>query len=182
MAYQVNKTIVLVGMMGAGKTAVGQALARALSVPFLDSDQEIVRAANMEISEIFARDGEGFFRDRETEVISRLLASDPGVLSTGGGAFLASRNQDLIRQSGVSLWLRVDLDLLWERVRHKNTRPLLQTSDPRATLATLFAERVPSYSKADLVVDAQPEYSISRMVEEALAVLKTRPDVVKETP
>ena len=116
---RLKKTVVLVGMMGAGKTAVGTALARDLSVPFRDSDEEIVRAANRSIAEIFERDGEAFFRARETEVLGRLLHGNPCVLSTGGGAFLAAVNRDLIRKAGVSVWLRVDIDLLWQRVRHR---------------------------------------------------------------
>ena len=111
--WKLKKTVVLVGMMGAGKTAVGKALAVALHVPFLDSDAEIERAANMSIAEIFERDGEAFFRDRETQVIDRLLADECGVLSTGGGAFLAQRNRELISRKGVSVWLKVDLPILW---------------------------------------------------------------------
>ena len=112
------KTVVLVGMMGAGKTAVGTALARQLGVAFKDSDEEIVRAANRTIAEIFERDGEPFFRARETEVIARLLRGTPCVLSTGGGAFLAEANRSLIHDAGVSVWLKADLELLWQRVRH----------------------------------------------------------------
>ena len=179
MAYEVKKTIVLVGMMGAGKTAVGQALARALAVPFLDSDEEIRRAANMDIGEIFARDGEAFFRDREAEVIARLLESERCVLSTGGGAFLAERNRAAISGAGVAVWLDASLELLWERVRHKDTRPLLHTPDPRATLAEIYAQRVPVYALADLRVAAHPEFSISQMAEAVIEVLKTRPDVLE---
>ncbi len=180
MAYLVKKTIVLVGMMGAGKTAVGQALARALDVPFLDSDEEIKQAVNMEIADIFARDGEAFFRDREAEVIARLLETRQCVLSTGGGAFLARRNREKISSTGVSVWLRADLDLLWQRVRHKNTRPLLRTADPFATLSQIYKERVPTYAQADLVVDARPDYSIATMCDVVIEALKTRPDVVEE--
>ena len=181
MTYKVKKTIVLVGMMGAGKTAVGQALARLLDVPFLDSDVEIRRAAAMSIAEIFARDGEDFFRDREAEVIARLLASEPGVLSTGGGAWLAERNRNAVARAGVSVWLDAPLDLLWERVRHKDTRPLLRTPDPHATLAQLYRERVPIYRLADLRVAARPEYAIGDMAKRVVAALKTRPDVLEET-
>ncbi len=181
LAYDVKKTIVLVGMMGAGKTAVGQALARALAVPFLDSDEEIRRAANMDIAEIFARDGEAFFRDREAEVIARLLESERCVLSTGGGAFLAERNRQAIRAAGVAVWLNAPLELLWERVRHKDTRPLLRTPDPYATLAEIYAARVPVYALAELAVEARPEYSIPRMADEVIRVLKTRPDVLEES-
>lgn len=170
----------MVGMMGAGKTAVGTALARQLGVPFLDSDEEIVRAAHATIAEIFERDGEAFFRDRESEVIRRLLHGPPGILSAGGGAFLSERNRAEIAARGVSVWLRADLELLWQRVRHKTTRPLLRTSDPRATLERLYQERVPHYRQADLVVDASPDYSAEQMAMRVIEALKTRPDVLGE--
>ena len=177
---QLKKTVVMVGMMGAGKTAVGTALARLLKVPFRDSDEEISKAANRSIAEIFERDGEPFFRDREYEVIGRLLRSEPAVLSTGGGAFLATRNRDQIGLSGVSVWLRADLDLLWNRVRHKTTRPLLRTANPRATLTELYYARLPSYQMADIAVDAAADYSIEQMAQRVAAALKSRPDVLAE--
>lgn len=170
----------MVGMMGAGKTAVGQVLARELKVPFLDSDEEIVRAADRSIAEIFARDGEPFFRDREHEVIGRLLRGDPCVLSTGGGAFLSERNRAQINEAGISVWLRADLDLLWQRVRHKATRPLLRTPNPRGTLAGLYDARLPFYQLADLVVDAAAEYSVEQMAGRVVTALLTRPDVLQE--
>lgn len=178
--YKVKKTVALVGMMGAGKTAVGRALAQHLGVPFIDSDHEIEEAAQMKIAEIFARDGEPFFRDREAEVISRLLDSAPSVLSTGGGAFLAARNREAIHARGVSVWLDADLDLLWERVRHKSTRPLLHTDDPRATLAALYEARVPLYAKADLAVRADPAYAVADMRDAVIRALLARPDVLEE--
>ena len=180
MALVVKKPVVMVGMMGAGKSAVGRALATRLGVPFLDSDQEIETAAAMTVSEVFERDGEAFFRNREAEVIARLLATGPCVLSTGGGAYLREENRDRIHEMGVAVWLRADLDLLWERVRHKATRPLLRTADPKRTLAELYAARVGTYAKAELVVDAHPGYSISDMTAQVIRVLKTRPDVLGE--
>lgn len=179
LGYVLKKTVVLVGMMGAGKTAVGKMLAAQLPAPFLDSDEEIVKAANMSIAEIFARDGEPFFRDKEARVIARLLDGDPCVLSTGGGAYLAPGNRALIGEKGVAVWLRADLDLLWARVRHKDTRPLLRTGDPRATLAGLCAAREPFYAEAGLVVDADPAYSISDMTGVVIETLLTRPDVLE---
>ena len=176
---RLKKTVVLVGMMGAGKTAVGGALARHLGVPFLDSDDEIVRAANASIPEIFARDGESFFRARETEVLRRLLTGEPCVLSTGGGAFLSETNRALIAQSGVSVWLRAELDLLWQRVRHKSTRPLLRTANPRETLREIHDARVPVYALADLAVDSQADYSVDQMVRRVAESLATRPDVLE---
>jgi len=180
LAFRVKKSIVMVGMMGAGKTAVGQALAKRLGIDFLDSDEEIVKAANMSIAEIFTRDGEPFFRDRESEVIGRLLDSKRAVLSTGGGAFLADRNRDMITDKGVSVLLRADLPLLWNRVRHKDTRPLLRTTDPRKTLTDIYNARAPIYALADIAVDARPEYSIEDMCDAVIAALKTRPDVLEE--
>lgn len=180
MAWKVKKPIVLVGMMGAGKSAVGRTLAQVLGVPFLDSDHEIERAAAMSIAEVFERDGEAFFRARESEVLHRLMAAGPCVLSTGGGAFLSEDNRRLMHDEGVSVWLRADLELLWERVRHKATRPLLQTPDPKGTLAALYDKRVCLYAKADLVVDAHPAYSLGDMTKQVIRVLKTRPDVLEE--
>jgi shikimate kinase len=178
---RLKKTVVMVGMMGAGKTAVGMSLARLLEVEFVDSDEEIVRAADRSIAEIFERDGEPFFRARETEVLSRLLRGTPCVLSTGGGAFLADTNRRLIHESGVSVWLRADLDLLWLRVRHKNTRPLLRTANPRETLAALYQARVPLYEQADLVVESLADLSVDIMAQRVAAALMQRPDVLERT-
>jgi len=175
-----HKTVVMVGMMGAGKTAVGRALAARLNVPFLDSDAEIEAAANMTIPEIFERDGEPFFRDKETRVIERLLEEKPGILSTGGGAFLSAQNRANITAKGVSVCLVADLDVLWNRVKHKDTRPLLRSSDPRATLTNLYEDRMPIYAKADLKVVSDGETTIDAMVDRVLSVLLTRPDVLTE--
>ena len=178
MALTLHKTVVLVGMMGSGKSAVGQALARRLDVSFLDSDAEIEAAANRSIAEIFERDGEPFFRRRESEVISRLLDGEPGILSTGGGAYMAEANRAMISARGAAVWLRVDLDLLWARVRHKDTRPLLRTPNPRATLEEIMIERTPSYALADVVVDAHASYSIEDTAEKVVEALAARPDVL----
>jgi len=178
--YSLRKSVAIVGMMGAGKTAVGRALAARLGVEFLDSDAEIEAAANMSVPEIFTRYGEPFFREKEAQVITRLLASAPCILSTGGGAFLAESNRSAITEQGVSMWLDADVDLLWSRVRHKTTRPLLHTDNPRATLEDIFATRVPIYSLADLTVRSEPGLSIEDMVDRVIAVLLTRPDVAQE--
>lgn len=177
--FRLHKTVVMVGMMGAGKTAVGRALAARLQVPFLDSDAEIETAANMTIPEIFERDGEPFFRDKESQVINRLLDEERGILSTGGGAFLADRNRHMISAKGVSVWLNADLEVLWNRVRHKETRPLLRTGDPRATLGQIYNARVPIYQQADLSVRSTGEASIEQMVDRVIAVLVTRADVLE---
>ncbi|WP_420012187.1 shikimate kinase [Tateyamaria sp.] len=180
--YTLKKTIVMVGMMGAGKTAVGRGLSQRLDVPFLDSDAEIEAAADRTVPEIFERDGEAFFRAKETQVIARLLDEARGVLSTGGGAFLAEVNRANITARGVSVWLNADLDLLWQRVRHKDTRPLLRTPDPRMTLAEIYAARVPLYSLADVAVTSLPDLSIEEMVDRVIAVLLAdRPDVLERS-
>lgn len=177
--YDLHKTVVMVGMMGAGKTAVGRALAARLGVPFLDSDAEIESAANMTIPEIFERDGEAFFRSKESQVIGRLLDEKKGILSTGGGAFLSDANRQLISDKGASVWLRADLEVLWNRVRHKDTRPLLRTADPHATLRDLYEARVPVYAQADLVAESDGDTAIEDMVDRVLAALLTRPDVLE---
>ena len=176
---RLKKTVVLVGMPGSGKTAVGTALSRRLGVEFRDSDEEIVKAANRTIAEIFERDGEAFFREKEAQVIARLLSGPPGVLSTGGGAFLQQTNRASISRQGVSVWLDADLELLWARVRHKDTRPLLRTPDPKATLAALYEARVPFYAEADLTVKSLPGGSIEHMTERVIAALATRLDVLE---
>lgn len=176
---RLKKTVVLVGMMGAGKTAVGTALARNLGVPFRDSDEEIVKAAQRSIAEIFERDGEPFFRARETEVLLRLVKGEPCVLSTGGGAFLSEVNRAAIAGQGISVWLRADLELLWQRVRHKTTRPLLRTENPRETLRSLYEARVPHYAKADLTVDAAPDLSVEQMALRVIEALRGRDDVLE---
>ncbi len=176
---RLRRSVVLVGMMGSGKTAVGRALAARLNAPFLDSDTEIELAAHATIAEIFSRDGETFFRDREAEVIGRLLSGPPAVISTGGGAFMADRNRHSIAANGVSLWLDANLDVLWERVRHKETRPLLRTANPRATLTDLYDQRVPVYQLASLHVRVEPGYSIEDTTDRAIEMLRERSDVLE---
>lgn len=177
--HRLNQTIVLVGMMGSGKTAIGRSLAARLDVPFLDSDSEIEVAAQQTIAEIFERDGEGFFRKREAEVIKRLMAGSPSILSTGGGAYLAESNRYEIAQNGAALWLDASLDLLWERVRHKDTRPLLRTANPRQTLTDLFNERAPIYAQAQLRLAISPDASIEETTESAIALLEQHPTLLE---
>jgi shikimate kinase len=176
-----HRTVVLVGMMGCGKTAIGKALSTRLGVPFLDSDSEIEAAAHASITEIFARDGEAFFRDREAQIIARLLSGPPVILSTGGGAFLAERNRTEIDAKGVSVWLDAPLPLLWERVRHKETRPLLRTANPYETLKLLFEARVPVYQGAMLRIPVVAGSSIEQTTSKVVDILKTRPDVLEFT-
>jgi len=177
--YTLLKTVVMVGMMGAGKTAVGRALAQRLGVAFLDSDAEIEVAANRTVPEIFERDGEAFFRGKETQIIERLLIDKRCILSTGGGAFLSEQNRKNISAQGISVWLNADLELLWNRVRSKDTRPLLRTDDPKATLKKLYDQRVPIYSLADLTVGSATEYSIEDMVDQVIDALIASNDILE---
>ncbi len=177
--FQLKRTVVLVGMMGSGKTAIGRALAECLGVDFMDSDAAIEEAAAASIAEIFARDGEAFFRKREAEVVRRLLSGPPGVVSTGGGAFLLEDNRNAIAELGVSVWLNADLSTLWNRVRHKDTRPLLRTADPKATLKALYNERCPIYAQAALHVAVVHDASIDQTTQRVIDTLLTRPDILE---
>lgn len=166
-----RRTVVLVGMMGAGKTAVGRALAARLGVEMRDSDAEIVASAQLSIAEIFERYGEPFFREKESAVIARLLDGPPCILSTGGGAWLSEANRALLTRAAAVLWLQADLELLWQRVRHKTTRPLLRTASPRRTLAEIHAARDPVYALAPLKVHVDPAWSIEDTAERVMAEL-----------
>jgi shikimate kinase len=168
---RLRRTVVLIGMMGAGKTAVGRALATRLRVEMCDSDAEIVASSQLSIAEIFDRYGEPFFREKESAVIARLLERPPCILSTGGGAWMSEGNRRLLMSRAAVLWLKADLDLLWERVRHKSTRPLLQTEDPRGTLARLLEEREPIYGEAQITVAARTDWSIEQMAAAVHAAL-----------
>lgn len=148
-------TIVLVGLMGAGKTSIGKRLAERLGVRFVDADKAIEEAAGCTIADFFARHGEEEFRRGEERVIARLLGDPPCVLATGGGAFMSDDTRRRIRERALSLWLRADLDVLFERVARRSDRPLLQTEDPRQTLQALMDIRYPVYGEADLVVDSR---------------------------
>lgn len=172
MRRHLIRHIVLVGMMGAGKTAIGGELARRLGVPFRDSDAEIETAAAMTITEIFARDGEAFFRAREAEVLGRLLAGPASVISTGGGAFMQEGNRKAIGQAAVSVWLDCEIETLWQRVRQRPTRPLLQTADPKGTLIRLMEERAPVYGLADLRFRSQAGDSIETSTRRLLTALE----------
>ena len=149
------RSIVLVGMMGAGKTTVGKRLANRLDVRFIDADTEIEKAASQTIPEIFAQHGEPYFRDGERRVIARLLGEGPQVLATGGGAFMSPETRTAIAEKGISVWLQADVDLLLARVRRRSNRPLLENADPEGTLRRLVAERYPVYALADLTVTSR---------------------------
>lgn len=152
---RLRRTLVLVGLMGAGKTSVGRKLAEALGADFRDSDDEIARAAGRSIPDIFADLGEAAFRDGERRVIARLLDEPPHVLATGGGAFVRAETRALILDRAVSVWLRADLDTLVERTSRRNDRPLLRDGNPREILTRLMAERDPAYSEAAFTVDSR---------------------------
>lgn len=149
-----ERSIVLVGLMGAGKSTVGRRLAAALNLPFYDADHEIETAAGCSVSEIFATYGEPAFRDGERRVIARLLEGPRHVLATGGGAFMDPSTRGLIKARGLSIWLRADIGLLMERVAKRPTRPLLKNSDPRGTMEKLMNERYPIYAEADMTIDS----------------------------
>lgn len=153
-----RRAIVLVGMMGCGKSSVGRRLAQRLGLPFLDADTEIETAAGMTIPEIFAQRGEAEFRDGERRVIRRILTtSAPLVLATGGGAFMNAETRNAVAQYGLSLWLKAEPEVLMRRVRKRANRPLLQTADPEGTLRRLLAEREPLYGLADITVHSREE-------------------------
>jgi shikimate kinase len=162
------RTIVLVGLMGAGKSCIGRRLATRLGLPFIDADREIEEAAGCSIPEIFQRHGEAVFRDGERRVITRLLTENPvHVLATGGGAFVDPRTRALIGEHAISIWLRASLELLARRVARRNDRPLLQVEDPQKRLAELMEQRYPVYAQADITVDSAdgpPEVTLERVL------------------
>ncbi len=168
---QLTRPLVFIGLMGAGKSAVGRRVAARLGVPFIDADSEIEAAAGSTIQEIFDSHGEEAFRDGERRVIARLLTTEPAhVLATGGGAFMDPTTRALIREQAISLWLRADLDVLFKRVNRRSHRPLLRTTDPRGTLEELMKLRYPVYAEADIVVDSK-EGPIDATVDRVIEVL-----------
>ena len=150
-----SKPVVLIGLMGAGKTSVGRYLARKLSLPFNDADFEIEKAAGLSISEIFEKHGEEYFRTGERRVIRRLMGEGAKVLATGGGAFMCERTRLLIQELGLAVWLKADIDVLMRRVSRRDTRPLLRTEDPQAVMQALMDQRYPIYGEADVVVQSR---------------------------
>ncbi len=147
-----SRNLILVGLMGAGKSSVGRLVAQQLGIPFVDSDIEIERVSRMTITELFAAYGEEEFRALETRVMKRLLKGGPRVVSTGGGAFINDRTRRHIKKGGLSVWLKADLDVLWDRVNKRDTRPLLKSENPKQTLENLMNARYPLYAEADLTV------------------------------
>ena len=172
MSYRLQKTIVLVGLMGAGKTSIGNRLSEKLGIPFVDSDSEIEIAAGMTVFEIFQEFGESYFRSGEERVIERLLLGEPKILATGGGAFISSKIREAIKMSAISVWVKADLDTLWSRVQGKTNRPLLNTDDPKAFLKELIKQRNPIYKKADIVVSSPKNITHSSMVLKLIGALE----------
>ncbi len=164
----VDSTIVLVGLMGVGKTTVGRRLAKKLGLGFVDSDHEIEQAADMSVGEIFEKYGEDDFRSGERRVIARLLDGSPQVVATGGGAFINDETRELIKREGISVWLDADVNILVERTGRRDTRPLLKNGDPKAILARLSRERSPYYAQADLKVvsgDGSHDHVVNAIIE-----------------
>jgi shikimate kinase len=167
------RSVVLVGMMGSGKSSIGRRLAGRLAIPFVDADAEIEAAAGMTIPEIFERHGEPYFRAGEARVIARLLDNGPQVLATGGGAFMNLDTRAAVRAKAVSVWLKAELDVLMKRIKRRGDRPLLKAGDPAATLTALIAERYPVYAEADLTVLSR-DVPHETIVEEIIAALRPR--------
>lgn len=168
-----DRSIVLVGLMGCGKSSVGRRLASRLGMPFVDADEEIERVAAKTIVEIFTDHGEDYFRDGERRVIARLLSNGPQVLATGGGAFINPETRAKIREKGISIWLKADLPVLMRRVAKRDTRPLLKTADPAAVMRDLMDKRYPIYAEADIVLESR-DVPHDIIVNEALAAIKSK--------
>jgi shikimate kinase len=177
-----TRSIVLVGMMGAGKSSIGRRLASDLNLAFVDADTEIESAAGMSIPEIFEAHGEPYFRSGEARVIARLLESGPKVLASGGGAFINPQTRELIRTRGISVWLNADLDVLLRRIKRRSDRPLLKTDDPERTLQRLIEERYPIYAEADVTIHSR-DVSHEAIVADIIARLAERlvPPIVGAT-
>ncbi|WP_455854171.1 shikimate kinase [Ensifer canadensis] len=165
-----KRNLVFIGLMGAGKSAIGRLAAQALGIPFIDSDHEIERVSRMTIGDLFARYGEDEFRALEARVLKRLLRTGPRVVSTGGGAYINERSRRQIKRGGLTIWLNADLDVLWERVNKRDTRPLLKTENPKQTLENLMRARYPIYAEADLTVMSR-DVSKETMVEDVLTAV-----------
>ena len=170
---RLQRTIALVGMMGVGKSTVGKKLAESLGAAFVDSDEEIEKAAGLSVQEIFERHGEPEFRRGERRVIERLLGGPPIVLATGGGAYMDPETRALLKERASTVWLRADLELIWKRVNRRDTRPLLKRENPKQVLAELLEKRSPVYAEADIVVDSGdgPAGDTARAIREALGLI-----------
>ena len=167
-----TRSIILVGMMGSGKSSIGRRLAATMELPFVDADAEIEQAAGMTIEDMFTVHGEPYFREGEERVIRRILLGSPQVVSTGGGAVVSAQTRAAIARSGISIWLDAPLDLLLQRVLRRDNRPLLKTGDPRAVLERLLAERRPYYAEANLKIESR-DAPHEAVVDEILALLSS---------
>jgi shikimate kinase len=181
-----KRCVVLIGMMGAGKSTIGRRMALRLRLPFLDADTEIEAAAGMSIPDIFETHGEPHFRDGEARVIARLLDSGPSVIATGGGAFMREETRGRIRDKAVSMWLKADADVIMKRVRRRSDRPLLQNADPEGTVSRLLGEREPVYGTADITIMSR-DVPHDRIVDECIEALHAKlctaaPDKIDVTP
>ena len=168
-----RRNLILVGLMGAGKSSVGRIVASQLGIPFVDTDAEIERVSRMTIAELFAAYGEDEFRALETRVIKRILRGGPRVVSTGGGAFINERTRRHLKRGGLSVWLKADLEVLWERVNKRDTRPLLKTENPKQTLENLMIARYPIYAEAHMTVESL-DVRKEAMAVEILAAIADR--------
>ena len=177
--FELKKTVALVGMMGSGKSAIGKVVSSIIDVPFKDADVEIEQAAKLSIPEIFERHGEKFFRDREDQIIKRLLREKCCILATGGGAFMNKKIRASIKEQGVSVWLNADLETLWKRVKHKRTRPLLRTHNPKETLKNIYTDRIKTYSLADIIIDSHDKSSLEEMAKLVIKSLLDRNDLIE---
>lgn len=177
-----QRSVVLVGLMGCGKSAIGRRLAAKLSLPFVDADEEIEKAAGKSIEDIFADHGEPYFREGERKVLARLLRSGPQVLATGGGAFMNEETRAAIAESGVSVWLKAELPLLVRRVGKRGNRPLLKAGDPEAVLQNLMATRYPIYGQADITVESRDvphEVIVGEIIESLGQALAAPPELAR---
>lgn len=173
-----ERSLVLIGLMGAGKSAIGKRLAAALDLPFADADQEIEKAAGKTITDIFEENGEAYFRDGERRVIARLLNGGGKVVATGGGAFMNAETRERIAAKGISIWLKADIDLLMSRVGRRDNRTLLRNADPRAVMEKLIAERYPVYAMADITVisrDVPHEVIVDEIIDAVAKCKKCAP-------
>jgi shikimate kinase len=183
-----DRSIVLVGLMGAGKSAIGRRLAARLGIRFVDADAEIEAAAGLSIEDIFEVHGEAAFRDGERRVIRRLLSDPPCVIASGGGAWMDEETRQAVTETGLSVWLRADIELLLSRVGRRNNRPLLNTGDKRETLERLIAERYPVYGEADVVVETEDgphDNMVDKVIDgiiEHLAAQSHSPETVSDSP
>ncbi len=175
------RSLVLVGLMGCGKSSVGKRLAVKLQLPFIDADEEIEKVAAKSIPEIFADHGELYFRNGERKVIARLLGAGPQVLATGGGAFMMQETRDGIKANGISIWLKAELPVLMRRIQKRETRPLLKTADPEATMRSLITARYPVYAEADLTVESR-DVPHEIMVSDVLTALAAWPGLAGPAP